>query len=83
MNETLNNMLSHGIELKSLQIDTDSDFKHPDERYKSEFLKKAREKVEYQVKSNNSPQNSRVYLIQLWSDRFKPYNVITLSSSSL
>ena len=40
----------HGFELESLYINYDSDWKHPYGRYTSEFLKKVRDKVEYQVK---------------------------------
>ena len=40
-------MLGHGINVKSLHIDTDSDWNNPDRTYKSEFLKKVKEKVEY------------------------------------
>ena len=83
LNETISHMLGHQSDLKSLHIDTDIHWKHPDGRYKSEFLKKVRDKVEYQVKSNNMTQNTRVYLMRLWSDGFQSYNVITLFSSSL
>ena len=83
LNETINHILGQGIELKSLHIDTNSDWVHPDTRKKSEFLKKIRGKVEYQVKRNSMPQNTRAYLMRLWSDGFHPYNVIILSSSSL
>ena len=76
-------MLVHGYELKSLDINCDNDWKHPDGRYKSKFLKKVRDKVKYQVKNKNAPQNTRVYLMRLWSDGFQPYDVITLFSSSL
>ena len=78
LNEMIPHILSHGVELKSLHNDTDSDLKDTDERYKSEFLKKVREKVEY-----HAPQNTRVYLMRFWSDGFQSYNVITLPSSSL
>ena len=82
-NETINHMLGYGIELKSLHINCDSDWKHPNERYKSESLKNIKDRLEYQVKNNNTPQSTRVYLMKLWSDVFLPYNEITLSSSSL
>ena len=75
-------MLGHGVEPKSLHIDIDSDWKYPDARYKSEFLKKVRDKMEYKVINYNAPQNIRVDLMRLWSDGFQPDNVITLSSSS-
>ena len=65
-----------------MHLDTDSDWKHPDGRFKSEFWKLARDEVEYQVKYNNA-KNTRVYLMRLWSDGFQPCNVIILSSSSL
>ena len=83
LNETLNHMLGHGYELKSLNVNCDSDWKHPDGRYKSEFLKKVRDKVEYQVKNNITHQNTRVCLMKQWSDGFQPYNVIILSLSFL
>ena len=66
-----------------MHIDTESDWKNPDERYKSEFLKKVKDKVEDQVKHNDTPQDTRVYLMRLWSDGLQPYNMITLSSWSL
>ena len=54
--------------MKSLHVNTDSDWKHPDGRYKSEFLKKVREKVKYQVENNDAPQGTVVYLMRLRSD---------------
>ena len=48
LNETINHMLGHGIELKSLHLDDVRDWKHPEGRCKLEFLKKVRHKVEYQ-----------------------------------
>ena len=83
LNETINYMLGHGIELKSLHINTDGDWKHPDKRYKSDFLKKVSIKLKYQIKNNDEHKNIRVYLMRLWSAGFQPYNVMTLSSSSL
>ena len=71
-NESINQMLGHGIELKSLHLDTDSDWKNPDGRYKSEVLKKVREKVEYQIKHINAPQNTRFYLMRFLLDGFQP-----------
>ena len=47
-------MVGLGIELKLLHVDTDSDWKNSDGRYKSEFFKKIREKVE--MKHKNTPQ---------------------------
>ena len=64
----MNHMLGHGYELKSLDIHCDSVWKHPDGRNKSEFLKKVKDKVEYQVKTTNAPQNTTVYLVRLWLD---------------
>ena len=46
----------------------DSDWKNPDGRYKSESLKKIKEKVKYQKKHKNASQNTRVFLIRLSSD---------------
>ena len=40
-------MLGHGIKLKLLHIN----WRHPDGRYKSEFLQKVRDKVEYHVQN--------------------------------
>ena len=40
LNETINHMLSHGFELKSLDINCVSDWKNPVGRYTSEFLMK-------------------------------------------
>ena len=37
-------ILHYGIELKILKLDSDSEWKDPDGRYKSEFLKKVKEK---------------------------------------
>ena len=73
-------MLGQGIELKLLHNYTHSVWKHPDGWQKSELIK-VRDKVENQVKNNNTPQNTRVYLARLWSDGFQPYNVFTQSSS--
>ena len=39
LDETINHMLGNEVELKSLDINCDSDWKNPDGRYKSEFLK--------------------------------------------
>ena len=52
-------MLGHGVELKSLDNNCDSDSNHPDGRNKSKFLKKVREKVEYQVKHNTMLQKQQ------------------------
>ena len=82
MNETINHMLCCGVKLKSLHINFDSDWKHPDGRYKY-FFRNGIYKLKYQGKTNTVHQNTRVYLMRLWSDGFQPHNVIALSSSSL
>ena len=45
LNEIISHMLGNGIELKSLHMSCDSDWKHPYARYKSEFLNKVRDKT--------------------------------------
>ena len=69
----VNNMLCNGIQLKSLHIDTDkslyidtdSDWKHADERHKSEFSKKVRDKVKCQIKNDKSSQYTSISLMRL------------------
>ena len=49
-------MLGHGIEHIPRHIDTDSEWRHPNGRYKSEFIKKIRDKVKYQVEKKVHPK---------------------------
>ena len=61
LNETVNHMLGHGNELKSLHIDMDSDWRHPSGRCKSEFLKKIRDKVKYQKKQKCTQKHQSLF----------------------
>ena len=65
--KTIKHVLGHRIELKSLHLGNDGDWKNLDERYKSEFLKKVKD---YQVKLKNASHNTRVFLMRYWSDGF-------------
>ena len=71
LNKIINHMLGHVLDLKSLHIYTDSDWKHPDGRSGSEFLKKVWEKVEYQI---------NLFSLIMWSHcHHHPFNFLWFS----
>ena len=83
LNETINHMLGHGIELKSFHVNTDSNWKNSDGRYNIRILDESQRKNKISDKTQKCVSKHQSLLMRLWSNRFQHYNMITLSSLSL